>query len=1446
MSVMLRCSCGNELTVPDEAATGLVNCPACHGKIDPKTSVIHPRLDDLEPDLLLAPDDESNATAPVAIQNSRPQSSAPPDEDDFLAMMDMGSSTNDSDDDLGLFSGGPASDSDNVPLLDDFGSTTPSSVGAAPSVRPPADDEEGYAVVETEYGAKSAEAPTWLEASTSDLSDELDDLAVAEENAANPAAQVAKNATKPALPESASNVRTPMDDLLDDEIMIAPEEKPPVPETPAECPECHAELKPGTILCVACGYNIKLGKKMDAAPVPEKGGKGKQKPTKEKTAASANGAATGGLKAKLKDPRVMIAVGGGGGVLLLAIIGYLMFGGGSESASVATPNAPADAPPTPPVPGSATPTAIPGENPDGTAATAAAADPTQPKLLLAPSGSTGRATSLAISADGKLLAAGSDSGNAMIWDLEKGESKPALAMGVSSPVQVSFDSAAKQLLTGFSGGAKLWDVAAGSETRSFKSPVDGLFAARFSADGNNLITSGSASILSIVDLGANGRTKSVKVELPPGAYPVVDVTPDGKTAVIGADDGLLAVCDLATGRPKFLEGHTTRIAAVAISPDGKRVISAAGGPEYRTIGKERFLTSSRPTDFTVRVWDTGSGRETYRWHSSPSAPVTCVAFADDGVQALVVSGDVQIIDVAKNELVTTIAAAQPGATQPPADPGVPIPPTEPFRLAVFSHDGNRVVTGSQSSGVHVWALPTNAEPKPLPGTANPPDLAAFKPADWAPIQPLLVPASAAPDDKEMAERLAISSKAAQVSASKNATIKALQKALATQSRTPENLIKMARLCAKKKLELEAEECLRAALMADPTSTEAKQLYQELKLIGPAGGGPISITRAWIKEIPDLEDAGLHPDPPKNTSIVSIPIEVAVVEKVTKVDASTLVGKAGDKEATFLGIHHRPTGEVTGAKRTPGGSAPPSGQLQVWESMQVGKDKTGKVIVQLQNRKIPQNEPTRGKQPASGTPKVKQVPDTSKVKENYKGPYEALFAVPEGETLSEIQWQETTPIRVLSEEPKSLDKLVLDSSEDKPQRLAAIEALGVSPTETAADTLEKVIASGDDDLFVAARAALRNVRRQANQIAPEYLPVPDEKHAHLAAIVFGKIDNQGMSQPSQPQFVLPSTSAQPMTTNTNYNFCKTLWNLEQAGKYLGRVATFGGAPSYQKQDVLEFEFEASGPNLYVVQMKIDRDTVSEAQLVELWREGKLVERRILSASPYTASTLAARLPLEPPVKPKSDDDEEDEVARPGRLGAEALPPSIGPGAFVSGFGSSPDQVFPGKPVAVEAAPLFGGKSKGLPPVERVAVEELAARVPSAEQGKVPAALVEVVRLEMGNPIMTSDALNRLREMLGDDAIPLFIRLSEASAPPAALAAIDALHAAGEKSADACRKLIDLQKGPADIQKAAEEAVNDLMTQGVIAQESDNWRYHNQTHFPEKPKEEKKPETLQPSE
>lgn len=73
----------------------------------------------------------------------------------------------------------------------------------------------------------------------------------------------------------------------------------------------------------------------------------------------------------------------------------------------------------------------------------------------------------------------------------------------------------------------------------------------------------------------------------------IAITQDGKQVVSGSEDGVLMVWDLETGKkPLTLKAHSKLVTAIAISPDNKQVIS----------GSE---------DGTLRVWDLTTGKKLF-------------------------------------------------------------------------------------------------------------------------------------------------------------------------------------------------------------------------------------------------------------------------------------------------------------------------------------------------------------------------------------------------------------------------------------------------------------------------------------------------------------------------------------------------------------------------------------------------------------------------------------------------------------------------------------------------------------------------------------------------------------------------------------------------------------------------------------------------------------------
>ena len=119
------------------------------------------------------------------------------------------------------------------------------------------------------------------------------------------------------------------------------------------------------------------------------------------------------------------------------------------------------------------------------------------------------------------------------------------------------------------------------------------------------------------------------------------MTRDGKRIVSGAGGlgipGEVKVWDAATGQNLLtLTGHTDGVHGVAVSPDGKRIVSGSW-------------------DNTVKVWDADTGRNlsTLKGHTSG---VTCVAVSPDGKRLVSGGWDniVKVWDVATGQNLLTL------------------------------------------------------------------------------------------------------------------------------------------------------------------------------------------------------------------------------------------------------------------------------------------------------------------------------------------------------------------------------------------------------------------------------------------------------------------------------------------------------------------------------------------------------------------------------------------------------------------------------------------------------------------------------------------------------------------------------------------------------------------------------------------------------------------------
>jgi WD40 repeat protein len=100
----------------------------------------------------------------------------------------------------------------------------------------------------------------------------------------------------------------------------------------------------------------------------------------------------------------------------------------------------------------------------------------------------------------------------------------------------------------------------------------------------------------------------------------VAVTPDGRRAVSASEDWTLKVWELESGRElRTLKGHRSFVTAVAVTPDGQRAVSAS-------------------EDRTLKVWDLATGGE-LRTLAGHSGGAQGAALNDDGRIAVSASDD---------------------------------------------------------------------------------------------------------------------------------------------------------------------------------------------------------------------------------------------------------------------------------------------------------------------------------------------------------------------------------------------------------------------------------------------------------------------------------------------------------------------------------------------------------------------------------------------------------------------------------------------------------------------------------------------------------------------------------------------------------------------------------------------------------------------------------------
>lgn len=257
----------------------------------------------------------------------------------------------------------------------------------------------------------------------------------------------------------------------------------------------------------------------------------------------------------------------------------------------------------------------------------------------------GHIRGLAISPDGKTLAAAGGDGATQLWNIA--DPTQPLRIGPRLPgtarmlygTGISFGPDGHVLaVPGDDGTIRLWNVTNPSAPVAL-TPLQGgsrvTYAVAYSADRKIMATGGGDTVMRIWNVSSPERPMLLDqpVTTPGAAILAIAVSPDGATLAAASADNTVTLWNIADpahpvllGAP--LTGHSRGVGAVTFSPDGHTLITGSADstvrlwtlPPTRLIGPQGNVTavtfshSGRTLavasgDNAVRLWDTTDARE---------------------------------------------------------------------------------------------------------------------------------------------------------------------------------------------------------------------------------------------------------------------------------------------------------------------------------------------------------------------------------------------------------------------------------------------------------------------------------------------------------------------------------------------------------------------------------------------------------------------------------------------------------------------------------------------------------------------------------------------------------------------------------------------------------------------------------------------------------------------
>lgn len=205
-------------------------------------------------------------------------------------------------------------------------------------------------------------------------------------------------------------------------------------------------------------------------------------------------------------------------------------------------------------------------------------------------GAEGNAVNLAASADGTLLAAGSDTGAIMRWNGTNGQPQPVLhgKLGFVYALAVSSDGG----LIAAAGPARdpqieIWDAVGGKLLHTIPADNGSAIAIVFQPRGGALAVATAEGKLQLWDARSGALAQTITVPPEQGRFSALAFSPDGTMLVTGAPTGELTFWEARSGAQVAalppLDTNQSGVYAAAFSADGQQLALALGDQSLRLL-----------------------------------------------------------------------------------------------------------------------------------------------------------------------------------------------------------------------------------------------------------------------------------------------------------------------------------------------------------------------------------------------------------------------------------------------------------------------------------------------------------------------------------------------------------------------------------------------------------------------------------------------------------------------------------------------------------------------------------------------------------------------------------------------------------------------------------------------------------------------------------------------